>query len=772
MMNGFEYIGKNIGKIDAMALATGQPLFTDDISFPNTLHIKILYSPHAHAIIEDIDTSEAEKIPRVKLILTYKNTPQVLHTTAGQGWPEPSPYDTCMFNKKVRYVGDRVAAVAAETEEIAYEALKHIKVNYKKLPAVFDPEEAMKEGAPVIHDEEGISGVYNPKRNIVSHIEVKAGDIEKGFEESDVVVEDTFEMQYAQHCPIEPHATITYLDEYGRLVIRTSTQVPFHVRRIVAQVLEIPVQNIRVIKPRIGGGFGVKQEIILEEISAFVTLKTHRPARLVYTREEEFVSSRTRHPMKVTVKIGAKKNGIFNAIKMYALSNNGAYGTHGLTVTSNTGSKTLPLYNKAPNIEFIADVAYTNLPVAGAYRGYGATQGYAALEQVVDEIAEKLGMGPAEIRKINHIKVGETSPIFKALGEGREGVTQYIQSEATDKLLELGTKEIGWYEKIRKPAKEATKVRGIGMALLMQGSGIPLIDMGAATIKLNEDGSFNVLYGGTDIGTGLDTVVAQIVSETLGVKPEQIIVYAADTDVTPFDKGAYASSGTFISGGAVYNAALKVREQILEVTKEIFGEFNTKDFILKDGFVISEKSGKKVSLSEIAYQTLYLKKQQQIMATSSFVSDSSPPPFAAHFIEIEVDKETGIITPIKYVAAVDCGVAINPELAKGQIIGSIVNGIGYALTEEYKFSQTGKLINSNFMEYRIPSSRDIPDIKTILVETYEPKGPYGAKSVAEININGPIPAIGNALYNALGIRIHKLPYTPEKVLEALKNKGA
>ena len=771
-MNGFEYIGKNIGKIDAMALATGQPLFTDDISFPNTLHIKILYSPHAHAIIEDIDTSEAEKIPRVKLILTYKNTPQVLHTTAGQGWPEPSPYDTCMFNKKVRYVGDRVAAVAAETEEIAYEALKHIKVNYKKLPAVFDPEKAMKEGAPVIHDEEGISGVYNPKRNIVSHIEVKAGDIEKGFEESDVVVEDTFEMQYAQHCPIEPHATITYLDEYGRLVIRTSTQVPFHVRRIVAQVLEIPVQNIRVIKPRIGGGFGVKQEIILEEISAFVTLKTSRPTRLVYTREEEFVSSRTRHPMKITVKIGAKKNGIFNAIKMYALSNNGAYGTHGLTVTSNTGSKTLPLYNKAPNIEFIADVAYTNLPVAGAYRGYGATQGYAALEQVVDEIAEKLGMDPAEIRKINHIKAGETSPIFKALGEGREGVTQYIQSEATDKLLELGTKEIGWYEKIRKPVEDATKVRGIGMALLMQGSGIPLIDMGAATIKLNEDGSFNVLYGGTDIGTGLDTVVAQIVSETLGVKPEQIIVYAADTDVTPFDKGAYASSGTFISGGAVYNTALKVREQILEVTKEIFGEFDTKDFILKDGFVISEKSGKKVSLSEIAYQTLYLKKQQQIMATNSFVSDSSPPPFAAHFVEIEVDKETGIITPIKYVAVVDCGVAINPELAKGQIIGSIVNGIGYALTEEYKFSQTGKLINSNFMEYRIPSSRDIPDIKTILVETYEPKGPYGAKSVAEININGPIPAIGNALYNALGIRIHKLPYTPEKVLEALKNKGA
>jgi putative selenate reductase molybdopterin-binding subunit len=771
-MNDFEVIGKNTDKIDAMALATGQPMFADDISLPNTLNIKILYSPHAHAIIEDIDIDEALQMPGVKLVLTYKNTPQVLHTTAGQGWPEPSPYDTCMFNKKMRYIGDRVAAVAAETEEIAYEALKHIKVNYKILPAVFDPEEAMKEGAPVIHDEDGITGVYNPKRNIISHIEVRAGDIEKGFEESDIIVEDTFDMQYAQHCPIEPHATVTYPDEYGRLVIRTSTQVPFHVRRIVAQVLGIPVQNIRVIKPRIGGGFGVKQEIILEEICAFVTLKTGRPARLVYTREEEFVSARTRHPMKVTVKIGAKKNGIFNAIKMYALSNNGAYGTHGLTVTSNTGSKTLPLYNKAPNIEFIADVVYTNLPVAGAYRGYGATQGYAALEQVVDEVAEKLHMNPIEIRKINHIRVGETSPIFKALGEGREGVTQYIQSEAIDKLLELGADEIGWDGKFRKPLVEDSKVRGIGMALLMQGSGIPMIDMGAATIKLNEDGSFNVLYGGTDIGTGLDTVVAQIVSETLGVKPEQVIVYAADTDLTPFDKGAYASSGTFISGGAVYNAALKVREQILEITKEIFGEFDTKDFTLKDDFVISEKSGKKISLSEIAYQTLYVKKQHQIMATNSFVSDSSPPPFAAHFVEIEVDKETGIITPIKYVAAVDCGVVINPELTKGQIIGSIVNGIGYALTEEYKFSQSGKLTNNNFMEYRIPSSRDIPKIKTILVETYEPKGPYGAKSVAEININGPVPAIGNALYNTLGIRIHKLPYTPEKVLEALKNKGA
>ncbi len=769
-MNDFETIGKSVNKIDALALATGQPVFTDDISFPNTLQIKLLYSPHAHAIIEDIDTSEAEKLPGVKMILTYKNTPQVLHTTAGQGWPEPSPYDTCMFNSKVRYVGDRVAAVIAESEEIASSALKLIKVKYNALPHIFDAEEAMKDGATVIHDEKGISGVYDSKRNLVAHVEVRAGNLEKGFEQSDIIVENTFETQYAQHCPIEPHVALSYLDDYGRIIIRTSTQVPFHVRRIVAQSLDIPVQQIRVIKPRIGGGFGVKQEIILEEICAYVTLKTGRPARILYSREEEFISARTRHPMKITVKIGAKKDGMFNAIKMYALSNTGAYGTHGLTVVSNAGSKTLPLYNKAPNVEFIADVVYTNLPVAGAYRGYGATQGYASLEQAIDILAEKLNMDPVELRKKNHIRKGETSPIFQALGEGREGVTQHVQSEVIDKLIELGTKEISWHEKWRQKKRTGSKVRGVGMSLHMQGSGIPLVDMGAASIKLNEDGSVNLLYGGTDIGTGLDTVAAQIVGETLGIKPEQVIIYASDTDMTPFDVGAYASSGTFISGGAVLNASLKVRDQIIEVAKEMFGEFNSNEFILKDGKVTSPRSSKSVTISEIAYQTLYVKNHHQIMAINSFVSPYSPPPFAANFVEVEVDEDTGIVTPIKYVAVVDCGVAINPELAKGQVIGAVVNGIGYALTEDYKFGDNGKMLNPNFMEYRIPSSRDIPEIVPIFVETYEPTGPYGAKSVAEIGINGPIPSIGNAIYDAVGIRLHSTPYTPMKVLKALEER--
>lgn len=761
-------IGKNVEKVDAVSLATGQPVFTDDVKFPDALQIKFLYSPYANAMIEDIDTSEAEKLEGVVMVLSYKNTPQVYHTTAGQGWPEPSPYDTCMFNKHVRYVGDRVAAVVAETEEIASEALKLIKVKYNVLPAMFDPEEAIKEGAPRIHEEDNLLGVYDAKRNLVSHIEVKAGDVEKGFNEADVVVEHTFTTQYTQHCPIETHVTISYLDENGRIVIRSSTQVPYHVRRIVAQVLGIPISQIRVIKPRIGGGFGSKQEIILEEVCAFVTFKTGRPARACFTREEEFVSSRTRHPMKVTVKIGAKKDGKFTAIKMYALSNTGAYGTHGLTVASNVGSKTLPLYNKAPNVEFTADVVYTNLPNAGAYRGYGAPQGYAALEQAIDILSEKLGIDPVTMRKINHIRKGETSPIFEALGEGREGVVQYIESEAIDKLLDLGAKEIGFYDKWRKRVRNGSKVRGVGMSLHMQGSGIAKVDMGACIMKLNEDGSVNVLYGGTDIGTGLDTVVAQIVSEVLGIDPKQVLVYPSDTDVTPFDKGAYASSGTYISGGAVYNAAIKMRDQILDVARDMFGELDSKDYIIKDGLVISPRSGKQVSLSEIAYDTFYVKKHKQIMSQGSYVSESSPPPFAAHFVEIEVDEETGIITPIKYVVAVDCGVAINPELTKGQIIGALVNGISYALTEEFKFGDNGKMLNPNFMEYRIPSARDIPEIVPILVETFEPTGPFGAKSVSEININGPIPAIGNAIYDALGVRITSSPYAPEKVLKAIK----
>ncbi|MDI6600677.1 MAG: molybdopterin-dependent oxidoreductase [Thermoanaerobacteraceae bacterium] len=769
-MAEYKSIGINTEKRDAMSLVTGQPVFTDDIALKDMLHIKMMHSPYPHATIEEINTEKAEGYPGVLMVLTYKNTPRVIHTTAGQGWPEPSPYDTYMFNQKMRFVGDRVAAVVAESEEAACEALKLIEVKYNILQAVLDPHDSMRDGVPVIHDEPEIKGAYDPQHNLAANIDIEIGDINEELKKSAYVIEDTIRTQYVQLTPIEPHVTISYLDEYGRIVIRTSTQVPFHVRRIVAQVLDIPVRNIRVIKPRTGGGFGTKQEIILEDICAYATLKTGRPVRAIYTREEELMSTRTRHPMEISLKIGAGEDGLINAISMHILSNTGAYGAHGLTVASNSGSKSLPLYNKAKAVQFRANIVYTNLPVAGANRGYGAPQAYAALEQVIDELAYKTGIGPLEFRKKNHIRTGETSPIFKALGEGKEGVEQYIQSCALDELIDRGAQEIGWYEKFGKHIRNGSKVRGVGMAMLMQGSAIPMVDMGAATIKMNEDGSFNLMYGGTDLGTGLDTVSSQIVAETLGVKPEDIIVYASDTDITPFDVGAYASSGLYISGSAALKAAMAVRDQIFEVAKELLGEVDDKNFILEDGRVISKASGKSLSLSEIAHHTLYVSNQHQIIASASMVSPYSPPPFAVHFAEIEVDGETGVIKPIKYVAAMDCGKPINPELVKGQIIGAVSEGLGYALTEEYVFDENGKMLNGNLTDYKIFSTRDMPEVVPIIVETYEPTGPYGAKSAAEININGPAPAIANALYDAIGIRVKDFPLTPEKVLREIKNK--
>ncbi|MDI6783895.1 MAG: molybdopterin-dependent oxidoreductase [bacterium] len=776
-------IGKNYWKVDGVALVTGEAQYVDDIELRDMRYIKILTSPYAHARIKNIDTRAAEKLPGVQAVLTYKNVPRILHTTAGQGYPEPSPYDAVMFDTKVRFVGDRVAAVAANSLTIAKEAVNLIKVNYEVLPAILDPREAMKPGAPIIHDEPDLSGVYDPKRNIAAHNAVEIGNVKQGYQEADAVCETEIELPYYQHTPLEPHICITYLDENNRLVIRTSTQVPFHCRRIIAQVLEILISRIRVIKPRIGGGFGGKQEILLEDICALVTLRTGKPAKLEYTRAEEFISARTRHPMLIAMKAGIKKDGSLTALEMNILSNTGAYGTHSLTVMSNTGSKNLPLYH-SPNIKFYGNAVYTNLPVAGACRGYGATQGAFAREVLIDELCAAIDIDPLEFRKKNHIKLGETSPVFVALGEGREGFEQYIKSCGLDECINRGAEAIGWYtkqrryrakSKIQNPKSKKSSsfllppsslVFGVGMCCLMQGSGIPGVDMGGARIKMNEDGSFNLLIGATDLGTGSDTILAQIAAETLAVDVAQILVYSSDTDFTPFDKGAYASSTTYISGMAVKKTAELVKQKILQVAAEILNE-PIDNFSCTDATVVS-KSGKKVTYQKIMNRSLYSANQFQIEAEASHMSYESPPPFAAHFAEVAVDTETGLVQVLNYVAAVDAGVVINPNLAEGQTEGAVLNGIGYALSEQMIFDKTGKMVNPSLHDYRIFSTKDVPPIKTILIPTYEPSGPFGAKSVAEISINGPLPAIANAIYDACGIKLRKPPFTPEKVLLALK----
>lgn len=763
-------VGHSVEKVDSMGLATGAPAFVDDMPIRNLLYGYILTSPHAHARIRKINTSKAEALDGVHAVICHKNVPRVPHTTAGQGYPEPSPYDTYMFDTKVRYVGDRVAAVAAETKEIARKAAGLIDVEYDVLEPVLDARKAMDQKSPSIHDEPDATTLipmcFDPGRNIAAHNDFMIGNIEEGLKESDQVLSEEYETHYSHHCPNEPHITITYFDERGRLVIRTSTQVPFHVRRIVAACCELPVGRIRVIKPRIGGGFGGKQEILLEDVCAMLSLKSHQPVKIEYTRAEEFISSRTRHPSIIRLDLGLSRDGIVKAINMNVLLNTGAYGSHALTVGCNCGSKVLPLY-RSPNVGFNLDSVYTNLPVGGAYRGYGATQAAFPLECLMDEAAERLEMDPIELRQLNHIRTGESSEVFKALGEGRAGVSQTISSCGLEECITKGAEAIGWYEKRANPQKDGRFKRGVGLACLMQGSSIPEIDMGAAFMKMNEDGSFNLLVGATDLGTGSDTVLAQIAAEVLSIPVEKVLVTSSDTDVTPFDVGAYASSTTYLSGMAVKKVASKIKQQILEKAAEMKG-WRVEDLELQEGAVYGPQS-EKVELWQIGTHSLYQENQHQIAADASHITHKSPPPFSAHFTEVEVDTETGLVRVIKYVAAVDCGTAINPQLAEGQTEGAVLNGISYALTEEYLFDSKGKMRNPNFRHYKIYTTADLPEIETILVPTYEPTGPYGAKSVSEISINGPAPAIANAIYDAVGIRLRKLPFTPERVLKALNN---
>jgi len=768
-MSGNKVVGVSVEKVDGYALACGRAKYVADLEPRGLLHARILTSPHAHARITKIDISKAEALKGVHAVLCHTNVPRIAHTTAGQGFPEPSPYDSFLFDNKVRFVGDKVAVVAAETQALADEAVKLIEVEYEVLPAVFDAKEALKEGAPVIHDEEDARVIvpitYEPERNLASHVDMDIGDVEKGCAEADVVVDKEYYAHYGSHCCIEPHTSMAWLDADDRIIIRTSTQVPFHVRRITSLVLGVPVKNIRVIKPRIGGGFGGKQEVLLEPIVAMLAQRTRRPVLLEFDRKEEFVSTRTRHPHYVRVKLGAKNDGKLTAIEMRVLCNTGAYGSHALTVSSNCGSKVLPLYH-APNVRFVADGVYTNLPVGGAYRGYGATQAAFAMECQMDELARELEMDPVELRKVNHIRTGESSKVFEVLGEGKAGVAMTIGSCGLEECIEKGMAAIGWGTSRPKQGKKA---RGVGVACLMQGSSIPGIDMGAASMKMNDDGSFNLHVGATDLGTGSDTVLAQIAGEVLGIGPDRFIVYSSDTDMTPFDVGAYASSTTYLSGMAAKKCAEKVRQQILMVAGEML-ECDPSGLSLADGKVVGGKE--ELTLEQVARRSLYMENQFQIAAHASHITHKSPPPFAAHFVEVEVDRETGQVKLLKYVAAVDCGTAINPKLAEGQTEGAVMNGISYALTEEYIFDDNGRMRNPSFRNYKIFSTADVPEMVTIMVPTYEETGPYGAKSVSELSINGALPAISNAIYDAVGVRMTHGPFTAQKVLAAIRERGA
>jgi putative selenate reductase molybdopterin-binding subunit len=657
----------------------------------------------------------------------------------------------------------------------------------------------MKSGAIRIHDEPEYVNFADskPEKNLAAEIRIDIGNIEKGFAEADEIFEADYAVPKVQQAHIEPHVVVTYWDEDDRLVIRTSTQVPFHVRRQLAPVLGLPVKRIRVIKPRIGGGFGGKQEILIEDVAAHLTIATKRPVIYEYSREEEFIASRSRHPMRIRMKTGVKRDGTITANAMHILSDTGAYGCHALTVTGNTGQKSMALYvgdgqyRKSPNIRFYADVVYTNTPPAGAYRGYGVPQGYWPVERHMEKIARALGLDPLEFRLKNAIRPGEFHPFSTAWNEGREPHPETIHTVGLEQCVRQGKIAIGWENKFgnkkwRTGAKSSLTTRkGIGVALVMQGTAIPYLDMGGASIKINDDGSFNLLVGATDLGTGSDTVLAQMAAEVLGVPTEDILVYSSDTDFTPFDKGAYASSTTYISGTAVTRAAQMAAGRIkLRAARMLSAEADTSQEVGKNSkkaafqpedIQLRERcaftpDGRSVSLTKIALDTLHHSEQEQIMGIASYASPSSPPPFAAQFAEVTVDTETGAVRVDKLVMAVDGGVIVNPLTASGQIEGGMVQALGYAVCEEMVYDARGRARERDFDNYHILRADEIPDLTAIFVETFEPSHPFGVKAVAEIPMDGVAPAVGNAILDAIGVNIDANPITPEKIWKALKRK--
>ena len=787
-------VGKPERKVDAGKLAQGKPAFVDDMVLPGMLYAAMLTSPHAHARITDIRTDAALALPGVHAVLTYKNVKRVIYASGGQSYPNPPPWDQVSLDNKVRHVGDRVAVVAAETYDIARKACELIEVDYAILPAVFDADEALAPGAPIIHDEPDAVAIRDARRNLVAQVHGKAGDPDKAFAESDFVIEREYRVHQVQQASIEPHICMTWFDEDDRLVVRTSTQVPFHVRRMLSPLIGLPVKKIRVVKPRVGGGFGGKQEMLIEDLCALLTVATSRPVRFELTRAEEFTSVRLRHPQRMVFKIGFKHDPAGGAPLMHGfrhtvVADTGAYGTHGLTVQSVTGLRGSSSY-RCYNAEYKCDIAYTNKPVPGAFRGYGAPQALFGLECVVDEAAMLMGVDPVELRRKNWIRVGDALPLAKALGEGREGFEQTIKSSATEECFQQGMAAIGWDARDSRrldPARPHIR-RGVGCAYVMHGTAIAGLDMGAASIKMNDDGSFNVLVGGTDIGTGSDTVIGQIVAETLGVPLEDVIMYSSDTDFTPFDTGAYASSTTYITGGAAKKAAGQVGEQIRAHAAGMFnaGKRSDGDRLVTEsagapieataltlrGREVIAPDGRRISLAHVALSATHQENQHQIMATASHMSYESPPPFAAQFVECEVDIRTGEIVVTRMAMAVDCGVAINPATATGQVEGGNVQALGYGHSEEMVYDTEGRLLNTRLGPYRIYAADEIPEMQTILVQTYEPSGPYGAKAVAEIPIDGVAPALVNAVAHATGVRMSSLPLTPERVWRALHESHA
>ena len=759
-----KYVNKPVPKTDAMSLVTGKPVYTDDLAPSDCLIVKILRSPHANAWVEEIKTDAAKKIEGIACVLTYEDVSHKRFTLAGQTAPEISPWDRYIIDKHVRFVGDPVAIVAGETEEAVDKALKRIKVKYRVEEAVLDIHTA-KDNPILVHPEDDwympIPAGGDNKRNLCSSNVEEVGDVDAMLEKCAYTVDQVYHTKANQQTMMETFRTYCYMDHFQRLTVVSSTQIPFHIRRIVGNALNIPSSKVRVIKPRIGGGFGAKQSSVSEVFPALVTWVTGRPSKIVFSRKESMIASSPRHEMEVHIRMGADENGIVKAIDLYTLSNTGAYGEHGPTTVGLSGHKSIALYRHTEAYRFAYDVVYTNMQAAGAYRGYGATQGIFAVESAADELAHKMGMDPVKFRELNMPMEGEALP-------GSPDVP--INGSCTmDKCLARAKEMIGWDEKYPFRDMGNGKVRGVGIAMAMQGSSIAGIDVGGADIKLNEDGSYTLALGCSDMGTGCDTILAQMAADCLDTDMKNIVVFSVDTDISPYDSGSYASSTTYATGNAVIQACGELRKRIHAFGAQMLGvSAEESDF---DGEKVRTEDGKEVTLQQIAGKaTCGVCSELQVV--KEYSSPISPPPFMAGAAEVEIDKETGQIDVIDYVGVIDCGTPINPNLARVQAEGGIGQGIGMVLYEDVQYTDKGKIRNNSFMQYKIPNRMDIPKVRIEFESSYEKTGPFGAKSIGELVIDTPCPAIANAVYNATGVRVRELPITPEKVAMGILEQEA
>ena len=755
----YNAIHKSVRKKDSMQLLLGKPVYTDDITGP-ALVVKLLRSPHANAIVEEIHTEIAKKIPGVVDIYTWEDVPKTRFAIAGQTYPEPSPYDRLIIDRHVRFVGDVVAIIAAEDEKAACKALKLVKVKYNVLEPVLDFHKA-KDNPVLVHPEDDwyppVDVGGDAKRNVIAHELSGDGDVDAVISDCEVSFSHAYHMRAFNQAMMETFRTYTCLDRYGRLHVISSTQIVFHVRRILSRALGIPKSKIRVEKPRIGGGFGAKQTAVSEVYPAFVTMQTGRPAKLIFTRYESQIAGSPRHEMEVTVRLGADRDGHIRGLNLYTLSNTGAYGEHGPTTVGLSGHKSIPLYTGGLEaFRFGYDVVYTNTMAAGAYRGYGATQGIFALESSVNELAESLGIDPTQIREKNMLREGMKMPAY--YGETANAC-------ALDRCMARCRELFGWEEKYPVREMGDGKVRTAGVAMAMQGSCISNVDVGSATVKLADDGTFNLIIGAADMGTGCDTILAQMVAECMDCSVDDVAVFGADTDASPYDSGSYASSTTYVTGKAVELACEELKKKLCAIAAGMLG-CEPEETVFEDGGVRKINTDERVTLAQISVKD-QVANDIAAVATASHSSPVSPPPYMVGMVEIELDRYTGEVKILDYVAVVDCGIAINPALARIQAEGGIVQGIGHTLFENITYDETGKPVESNFMQYKIPTRLDMGHLRVEFENSYEPTGPFGAKSIGEIVINTPAPAIAHAIYRATGVWHRELPITPEKILMSM-----